>query len=213
MWQQNDEMITQDERGFFMYCVCLKNCWAGKVFLRCQADVTMFCVMAPARCVFNGACDLWSGLNVLKGVCEEALLKWDNRTWSKGSPLVGGRCALTSLPLFTVHLLSACAPFMWSPIPSQALAYFLCAAWWWSWPGRLGWKSSSYCQECTMSTGAIHVSVFGAFSWTEDNRWSFMQLLWFRNSLLTSAPIQRLLTVLLKTQWAAIESLWSPSTV
>ncbi len=139
--------------------------------------------MAPAHCVFKAACDLWSVLLVLRQTCEEALVREDNRTWSKGSPLVGGRCALTSLPLFTVHFLPACALlFNATPyptpstcsIPSLDAVHFLSAvsepsSRWRSWPGRLGWrcafvrvllhnwgeiKSCSYCQENTVTTSA-----------------------------------------------------------
>lgn len=136
---------------------------------------SILCLMAPACCVFNAACDLWSVLCVLRGLREEALLDWDNRIWSRGSPLGGGRCVLTSLPLFTVHFLSACVLLfnaITHPQPGPHLLP-LCCPWVRQLMVKLTrpagmevyarvtiWgemKSYGYCEESTTGTGAACV--------------------------------------------------------
>ena len=104
--QLND---VKNDIAVYFDLLCLFRSLKQDRDLYCRSWWNNIVCPALAQCVFNAACDLQSVLCVLRGMCKEALLESDNTSWSKGSLLVGGRCAPTSLPLFTVHFLPACA--------------------------------------------------------------------------------------------------------
>lgn len=121
-------------------------------------------------------CDLYSMF--WGGMCEEALFKWDNGTWSKGSPLVGGTLCpdLTSfihcaLPVCT--LLFNAIPI---PIPSLDSVHFLSAVSeaggrWRSWPGRLGWRRvRAWLRACVIA--CVRAWLRARCCYTSEGKWS-----------------------------------------
>lgn len=174
----------------------------------------MLCLTSAVQCVFSDACDLYSMF--WRGTCEEALLKWDNRTWSTGSPLVGGMLC-PDLTSFIHCALPACA-LRFNAIPNPSLdstssllsqsqaadggtdkasrdgevgcmcGYVLPDIW-------VKMKSWRYCEESTARTGVTCVFIQVCMvTFIRVKPWSLVLLQSVRNSLLTSASINRVLT-------------------